>query len=128
VYPPENEDFGMVPIEAMASGTPVLGVHEGFTEYQIIDGQNGYLFEADADGIRRCLETFETDGVAWRADDIQAFAANWFGPKQWRDTMRRAVKRATDAASPDVPWQADQPTAADAEGREASAVTDGGEE
>lgn len=45
IYPPKNEDFGMVPIEAMASGTPVIGVDEGFTRYQILNQQNGYLYE-----------------------------------------------------------------------------------
>ena len=28
IYIPKDEDFGMVPIESMACGTPVIGVHE----------------------------------------------------------------------------------------------------
>jgi glycosyltransferase involved in cell wall biosynthesis len=31
----ENEDFGIAPIESMAAGTPVIGVAEGFTQFQI---------------------------------------------------------------------------------------------
>jgi glycosyltransferase involved in cell wall biosynthesis len=40
-----HEDFGITPIEALASGKPVIGVNEGFTRFQIEDGINGILFE-----------------------------------------------------------------------------------
>jgi glycosyltransferase involved in cell wall biosynthesis len=41
----ENEDFGLTPIEAMASGKPVIAVNEGGFKETIIDGKTGILFE-----------------------------------------------------------------------------------
>ncbi|MEM3178057.1 MAG: glycosyltransferase [Candidatus Micrarchaeaceae archaeon] len=38
-----NEDFGMVPIEAMASAKPVISVNEGGPKETIVDGKTGYL-------------------------------------------------------------------------------------
>ncbi len=38
-----NEDFGMVPLEAMASGKPVIAVNEGGFRETILDGRTGVL-------------------------------------------------------------------------------------
>jgi len=42
-----NEDFGIIPLEAMASGKPVISVNEGGPKETIIDGETGFLVEAD---------------------------------------------------------------------------------
>ncbi len=39
----KNEDFGMTPVEAMASGKPVIAVNEGGYKETILDGKTGYL-------------------------------------------------------------------------------------
>lgn len=44
IYPPIAEDFGLVPIEAFASGKPVIGVKEGYTKYQINDETGLFAF------------------------------------------------------------------------------------
>ena len=41
----ENEDFGLTPLEAMASGKPVIAVNEGGFKETIINGQTGILYE-----------------------------------------------------------------------------------
>lgn len=40
-----NEDFGMSPIEAMASGKPVIAPDEGGYKESILDGKTGYLIK-----------------------------------------------------------------------------------
>lgn len=40
-----DEDFGMVPVEAMAQGTPVIGLAQGGVLESVIDGQTGILFQ-----------------------------------------------------------------------------------
>jgi len=40
-----NEDFGMTPVEAMASGKPVIAGNEGGYKETIIDGKTGFLID-----------------------------------------------------------------------------------
>lgn len=47
VYAPYLEPFGLVPLEAMSCGTPVVGVNEGGVRESIVDGFNGVLTERD---------------------------------------------------------------------------------
>ena len=41
VFNGRDEDFGIAPVEALAAGTPLLGVEEGMTQYQVVSGKNG---------------------------------------------------------------------------------------
>jgi glycosyltransferase involved in cell wall biosynthesis len=59
---PGVEDFGMVPVEAQACGTPVVALNEGGAAESVIDGITGVLVngrspDALADGLRRALNT-----------------------------------------------------------------------
>lgn len=47
VYAPYIEPFGLVPLEAMSCGTPVVGVKEGGVRESIVDGLNGILTDRD---------------------------------------------------------------------------------
>jgi len=44
----EKEDFGMVPLEYMSYGKPVIAVNEGNLSETITDGSNGSLVQADS--------------------------------------------------------------------------------
>jgi alpha-1,3/alpha-1,6-mannosyltransferase len=43
VYTPQNEHFGIVPLEAMLAGTPVLAANQGGPTETVISGQTGWL-------------------------------------------------------------------------------------
>jgi len=43
VYTPRNEHFGIVPLEAMLAGTPVLAANEGGPTETVVTGQTGWL-------------------------------------------------------------------------------------
>jgi glycosyltransferase involved in cell wall biosynthesis len=47
LYLPEDEDFGMVPVEAMAAGKPVIAVREGGIPESVVDGRTGLLLDPD---------------------------------------------------------------------------------
>ncbi len=43
LYPPINEDYGLVPLEGMASGKPVIANDEGGPRETVLDGKTGFL-------------------------------------------------------------------------------------
>jgi glycosyltransferase involved in cell wall biosynthesis len=47
VYTPYMEPFGLVPLEAMCCGTPVIGVNEGGVMETVLNGKTGILVERD---------------------------------------------------------------------------------
>ncbi|MFH1537452.1 MAG: glycosyltransferase family 4 protein [bacterium] len=49
VYAPVLEPFGLVPLEAMACGTPVVGVREGGVRESVVDGETGLLTDRVTD-------------------------------------------------------------------------------
>lgn len=50
VYVPEDEDFGISPVESMAAGKPVIGVDQGGLRETVVDGETGWLLPAAAIG------------------------------------------------------------------------------
>lgn len=67
-----NEPFGMVTIEALASGTPVIGGINGATSEIITDGKTGFITEPD--GIATTLAKIDTISRA----DCRALAEDQF--------------------------------------------------
>jgi len=51
-----NEPFGLIPLEAMACGVPVIAVNEGGYKESIIDGKTGYLVPRDPKALAQKLE------------------------------------------------------------------------
>jgi len=61
IYPPVMEPFGLVPLEAMACGTPVIGVKEGGIRETIVDGETGLLINRDEDQCAQAIEKLLRD-------------------------------------------------------------------
>jgi len=53
IYMPINEDYGLVPIESMASGKPCIAANEGGPKETIIHGKTGFLIKADKEEIKK---------------------------------------------------------------------------
>ncbi|MEH0980983.1 glycosyltransferase [Micromonospora sp. CPCC 205556] len=43
---PVHEDFGIIPVEAQACGTPVIGISRGGLLETVVDGETGFLVDA----------------------------------------------------------------------------------
>lgn len=60
LFPPE-EDFGLVPLEAMAMGTPVIAYGKWGALETVIDGKTGTFFTPQTpDALNETIEKFET--------------------------------------------------------------------
>ena len=66
VFAPYGEEFGMAPLEAMASGVPVVAWREGGLRETILDGETGYLV-TDAVTLRQRLRLLLHDPARRRA-------------------------------------------------------------
>lgn len=121
IFAAKNEDFGLVPIEAMAAGTPVIGVKEGFTKHQIIPEKNGLLWPRAGEHLREAIRRFERGGVEWEAEQIQLFA-DQFNADRFREELREFVADAVKETRVTTTW--DEPLT---EPQRTHVAPDGGE-
>lgn len=57
-----DEDFGLTPVEAMASGKPVIAVNEGGFKESMVDGATGKLVDPEADRITEAVREISEKG------------------------------------------------------------------
>ncbi|GAB4586816.1 glycosyltransferase [Nocardia sp. IFM 10818] len=92
---PGVEDFGIVPVEAMACGTPVLAVGEGGALDTVIPGLSGDHIphgpdEAVVTGFARVMRDF--DPAAYDSDAIRRHAIT-FAPEEFRSRIAELVSQ-----------------------------------
>lgn len=61
-----DEDFGMTPVEAMASGKSVIAVNEGGFKETVIDGKTGFLVNADSESIIKAVKSISPRPETYR--------------------------------------------------------------
>lgn len=72
---PGLEDFGLVPVEAMSVGCPVIAYGYGGATETVIDGQTGlYFAEQSVESLLACIDRFEHSGVALSRNQIREYA------------------------------------------------------
>ena len=89
LYPGED-DFGIVPVEAMAAGKPVIAYGAGGATETVVDGVTGRLFaEQTVESLVECLATF-------RAGDFSPEScrarARQFSADRFKDEMRAVIR------------------------------------
>jgi glycosyltransferase involved in cell wall biosynthesis len=86
---PGEEDFGIVPVEAQAAGTPVIAYGIGGARDSVIDGTTGLLFaEQTVDGLAAAILRFEARD--WEPDAARAHARG-FAPERFTTGLAAAV-------------------------------------
>ena len=86
---PGEEDFGIVPVEVMASGRPVIAYGRGGARDSVVDGETGLFFEEQTvEGLMEAVERFEKNFVRnFSIDDCVAQAAK-FSEAVFHDKIR----------------------------------------
>ena len=94
---PGIEDFGIVPVEAMSTGTPVIALGAGGALDSVVDGTSGRLVPPGTD--QQVIDGFVTAMREFDADDFDpADIRQWaegFSRARFRDEMRKVVDDAT---------------------------------
>jgi glycosyltransferase involved in cell wall biosynthesis len=92
---PSTDDFGLIPVESMACGRPVLAFAAGGALETVRPGETGELFTDPTTGaLREALERFDPD--AYDPARIRAHAEAWSLPRFQReilDVVRRTAAR-----------------------------------
>lgn len=88
-----QEDFGIVPVEAMACGTPVIAYGQGGVTETVRPGQTGVFFKRqDVNAIQDAVREFERSTM-WPADRIRSHAMS-FDTAHFRANLSSYVKQA----------------------------------
>ncbi len=89
---PGEEDFGIVPVEALAAGAPVIAYGVGGATETVADGRTGVLFgEHSVAGVARAIERFE--GLRLDEAELRRSAAR-FGRERFHAEMAAALDSA----------------------------------
>jgi len=89
-----EEDFGIVPVEAQACGTPVIAYGRGGTQETVIPGTTGVFFaEQDTEHIKAAVAEFERIEPQLNPEEIRAQAER-FSVSVFRDAFTQLVHTA----------------------------------
>ena len=88
---PGEEDFGIVAVEVLAAGRPVIAYGRGGALDTVVDGQTGVLFEQQTvDSLIEAVSRFET--VSFDDDAIHRHASGFSG-QVFKDGIRAVLSQ-----------------------------------
>ncbi|MFH0912454.1 MAG: glycosyltransferase, partial [Patescibacteria group bacterium] len=89
---PQEEDAGIVPLEAMASGRPVIAYKKGGATETVVEGITGLFFDQQTpaaliEAVQQCSK------VEWKPDAICQHAEK-FDRLKFQDKIKQFVQQA----------------------------------
>lgn len=87
---PQEEDFGIVAVEAMAAGTPVIAYKKGGAIDTVLEEESGLFFESqDEDSLQKAVKKLEK--TSFNKKNMLAHA-NKFSKKAFQEKIKNLVK------------------------------------
>ncbi len=72
IFPAEDEDFGIVPLEAAGFGKPVIALYSGGTRETVIEGKTGlFFFKPTVNALVKALKKFQKIENQFLAQEIR---------------------------------------------------------
>src|SRR5699024_10221932 len=90
-----NEDFGIAPVEAQASGAPVIAYGKGGALETVVEGKTGCFFEAQTpESLNSAVDKLEQSKTILRPMDISIHAQK-FSKEKFKAQFSEFVNEAT---------------------------------
>jgi glycosyltransferase involved in cell wall biosynthesis len=90
---PGIEDFGIAPLEAQASGRPVIAFRKGGILETVVEGETGIFFDRqEAEDLIEAVKVFEGKSGGWDARLCRQQAEK-FGPERFRSEYKSFLER-----------------------------------
>ena len=91
IFPSTTETFGLVALEAMACGLPVIAARSGGVLDTVVDGVNGFFYDPHHPAEMRALVNRLRDNPLLHAE-LAAQALRHAHSRSWRATMDQLVE------------------------------------
>ncbi len=92
LFPSEDEDFGILPVEAMACGTPVIAHRSGGVVESVIEGKTGLFFDKlSIPSLVNAINTFTKQKQRWSTACI--LRAQLFEKNRFQEEIQKVISR-----------------------------------
>ncbi|KAG8227039.1 hypothetical protein J437_LFUL013826 [Ladona fulva] len=102
LYTPSNEHFGIVPIEAMSAGCPVVAVCSGGPLETVVNEKTGYLCEPSAGSFASAVAKLVSSKelVAKMGANGQEHVKSLFSNRAFADSLEKIVEELLSSSNP----------------------------
>lgn len=91
IFPAQDEEFGIVPVEAMAHGVPVIAYRSGGVKETVIEGKTGIFFdELTVEALKKAIK--QLGNLTIKKDDCLAQAKK-FSKERFKKEIQKFVSQ-----------------------------------